>query len=199
MKTKPSRIAVVGCGHVGLVMAAGLAELGHDVYGLDRSKELVDRLMAGDVPDPRTRPDRARRARVSLRAACVSRRATRPRSRMPSSSSWQSTRPRPSRVPRTCATSAARRGRSRRPSMGPTRSSSTRARRPSAPAKRSSRSWPKRSRIASTVRASLPTLNSCVRAERSRTSSIRIASSWAPGPRRTPRPWRGFTPRSTPR
>ena len=50
MTNKPSRVAVIGCGHVGLVMAAGLAELGHDVYGLDRSKELVKRLVAGDVP-----------------------------------------------------------------------------------------------------------------------------------------------------
>jgi UDPglucose 6-dehydrogenase len=43
------RIAIVGCGHVGLVMAAGLAELGHDVTGIDISQDLVDRLKAGDV------------------------------------------------------------------------------------------------------------------------------------------------------
>jgi UDPglucose 6-dehydrogenase len=50
LSTKPSRIAVVGSGHVGLVTAAGLAELGHEVCGLDSSKELVTRLCEGDVP-----------------------------------------------------------------------------------------------------------------------------------------------------
>jgi len=45
-----ARVAVVGCGHVGLVMAAGLAELGHDVVGVDRSESLVQRLCAADVP-----------------------------------------------------------------------------------------------------------------------------------------------------
>jgi UDPglucose 6-dehydrogenase len=49
VSTKVSRVAVVGCGHVGLVMAAGLAELGHDVYGLDRSNELIRSLCNGEV------------------------------------------------------------------------------------------------------------------------------------------------------
>ncbi len=44
-----ARVAVIGCGHVGLVMAAGLAELGHDVYGVDRSVELVEALQGGHV------------------------------------------------------------------------------------------------------------------------------------------------------
>jgi UDPglucose 6-dehydrogenase len=44
-----ARVAVVGCGHVGLVMAAGLAELGHNVVGVDRSEYLVDQLCAGEV------------------------------------------------------------------------------------------------------------------------------------------------------
>jgi UDPglucose 6-dehydrogenase len=47
--TDSKRIAIVGCGHVGLVMAAGLAELGHDVTGIDISQDLVDRLRKGDV------------------------------------------------------------------------------------------------------------------------------------------------------
>ena len=42
-------VAVVGCGHVGLVMAAGLAELGHRVVGVDRDEKLVQRLCARDV------------------------------------------------------------------------------------------------------------------------------------------------------
>ncbi|HMJ81086.1 MAG TPA: UDP-glucose/GDP-mannose dehydrogenase family protein [Candidatus Dormibacteraeota bacterium] len=45
----PARVAVVGCGHVGLVMAAGLAELGHDVHGIDRDEGLVEALQAGVV------------------------------------------------------------------------------------------------------------------------------------------------------
>ena len=36
-----SRVAVIGCGHVGLVMAGGLAALGHDVTGVDKSESLV--------------------------------------------------------------------------------------------------------------------------------------------------------------
>ena len=44
-----SRIAVIGCGHVGLVFAAGLAELGHRVIGVDRDETLVSRLGAGQV------------------------------------------------------------------------------------------------------------------------------------------------------
>ncbi len=43
------QISIVGCGHVGLVMAAGLAELGHDVVGIDIDSALVDRLSRGDV------------------------------------------------------------------------------------------------------------------------------------------------------
>ena len=44
------RITVVGCGHVGLVMAAGFANRGHVVTGLDRSSALVAMLTSGAVP-----------------------------------------------------------------------------------------------------------------------------------------------------
>ncbi len=44
-----AQIAVIGCGHVGLVMAAGLAELGHHVVGVDRNEELVAQMCRGDV------------------------------------------------------------------------------------------------------------------------------------------------------
>ena len=49
-----ARIAVIGCGHVGLVMAAGLATLGHDVTGIDVNAELVGRLNDGlvDLHEP---------------------------------------------------------------------------------------------------------------------------------------------------
>jgi UDPglucose 6-dehydrogenase len=45
----PANIAVIGCGHVGLVMAAGLAELGNHVVGVDRSEKLVGALCSGEV------------------------------------------------------------------------------------------------------------------------------------------------------
>lgn len=43
----PRRVAVIGCGHVGLVLAAGLAEMGHSVVGVDVSETLVAELCAG--------------------------------------------------------------------------------------------------------------------------------------------------------
>lgn len=44
---EPRRVAVIGCGHVGLVLAAGLARLGHSVVGVDLSDALVAELCAG--------------------------------------------------------------------------------------------------------------------------------------------------------
>jgi UDPglucose 6-dehydrogenase len=41
------RITIVGCGHVGLVMAAGFARLGHQVTGIDKDPELVADLDRG--------------------------------------------------------------------------------------------------------------------------------------------------------
>jgi UDPglucose 6-dehydrogenase len=41
------RIAVVGCGHVGLVLAAGLVRLGHEVVGVDVAEGLVADLNDG--------------------------------------------------------------------------------------------------------------------------------------------------------
>jgi UDPglucose 6-dehydrogenase len=41
------RIAVIGCGHVGTVLAAGFAHLGHEVIGLDRDTDLVAELRSG--------------------------------------------------------------------------------------------------------------------------------------------------------
>ena len=43
------RIVVIGCGHVGLVTAACLAELGHSVVGVDIDAGLVERLRTGVV------------------------------------------------------------------------------------------------------------------------------------------------------
>jgi UDPglucose 6-dehydrogenase len=44
-----TRIVVIGCGHVGLIMAAGLASLGHQVTGIDRNAKLVADLSVGEV------------------------------------------------------------------------------------------------------------------------------------------------------
>ncbi len=43
-------IGVIGTGYVGLVTAAGFAELGHDVHCVDVDAEKVARLRAGEVP-----------------------------------------------------------------------------------------------------------------------------------------------------
>jgi UDPglucose 6-dehydrogenase len=44
------QVAVLGCGHVGLVTAATLASLGHEVLGLDRDQEKVSLLKGGRCP-----------------------------------------------------------------------------------------------------------------------------------------------------
>lgn len=46
----PTRISVIGCGHVGLVTAAAFAHLGHSVIGLDVNPALVGMLRAGHSP-----------------------------------------------------------------------------------------------------------------------------------------------------
>ena len=45
-----ARVCIVGLGYVGLVTAAGLAELGHRGVGRDGVAEKVERLERGDVP-----------------------------------------------------------------------------------------------------------------------------------------------------
>lgn len=43
-------ITVIGCGYVGLVTAAGLADLGHFVTGIDKEPEKVRKLKSGLIP-----------------------------------------------------------------------------------------------------------------------------------------------------
>lgn len=47
---KPVRIAVVGSGYVGLVAAAGFAEIGHDVVCVDNDERKVQALQSGEIP-----------------------------------------------------------------------------------------------------------------------------------------------------
>ena len=44
------RISVTGCGYLGAVHAACMADLGHDVVGIDVSESLVDSLSRGEAP-----------------------------------------------------------------------------------------------------------------------------------------------------
>ena len=44
------RITVIGTGYLGAVHAAGMAELGHDVLGVDVDAAKIDRLAHGVCP-----------------------------------------------------------------------------------------------------------------------------------------------------
>lgn len=44
------KVAVVGCGYVGLISALGLAQAGHDVVGIDSDATRVERLERGEAP-----------------------------------------------------------------------------------------------------------------------------------------------------
>ncbi|MDP8927169.1 MAG: UDP-glucose 6-dehydrogenase, partial [Actinomycetota bacterium] len=44
------RVGIIGVGHVGLVTAACLASLGHDVVGMDDDESTVESLRDGRVP-----------------------------------------------------------------------------------------------------------------------------------------------------
>jgi UDPglucose 6-dehydrogenase len=50
MSTEREPVGVIGTGYVGLVSAAGFAELGSDVYCVDIDTTKVERLRAGEVP-----------------------------------------------------------------------------------------------------------------------------------------------------
>ena len=44
------RIVVIGCGYLGAVHAACMAEIGHEVVGLDVDQEKVELLARGEAP-----------------------------------------------------------------------------------------------------------------------------------------------------
>lgn len=48
--TEPLRVSVIGTGHLGAVHAAGMAEIGHRVIGMDLDADKVTQLSAGRVP-----------------------------------------------------------------------------------------------------------------------------------------------------
>jgi len=50
MLERPEPIAVIGTGYVGLVTAAGFADLGFEVYCVERRQVIVDQLQAGVIP-----------------------------------------------------------------------------------------------------------------------------------------------------
>jgi UDPglucose 6-dehydrogenase len=50
-------VAVIGTGYVGLVTAAGFAELGNEVWCVDVDVEKIDRLIAGEIVDCGGDPD----------------------------------------------------------------------------------------------------------------------------------------------
>lgn len=49
-KEADMKIGVIGTGYVGLVTAAGLAELGHRVVGVDKETEKIEKILQGVVP-----------------------------------------------------------------------------------------------------------------------------------------------------
>src|SRR5660397_143152 len=48
--TTAERVTAVGAGYVGLVTAASLADLGHQVISMDIDSERIGRLQDGDIP-----------------------------------------------------------------------------------------------------------------------------------------------------
>jgi UDPglucose 6-dehydrogenase len=50
MRKSTMKLSVIGCGYLGAVHAAGMAELGHDVVGIDVDAEKIRMLNAGQAP-----------------------------------------------------------------------------------------------------------------------------------------------------
>ncbi|MEU7202881.1 UDP-glucose/GDP-mannose dehydrogenase family protein [Streptomyces sp. NPDC045470] len=44
------RVSVIGCGHLGIPHAAGMAEIGHEVIGVDTDQAKIDTLNRGEAP-----------------------------------------------------------------------------------------------------------------------------------------------------
>ena len=50
MKFNSQKIAIIGMWHQGVVGAACLAEIGHNIIGLDKDKKKIDKLNNGEAP-----------------------------------------------------------------------------------------------------------------------------------------------------
>ena len=101
------RISVIGCGYLGAVHAASMAELGHDVVGIDVDADKVEALSAGDGAVLRARLRGAARAHAGHRPAALHHRLRRRRAARRCTSSASAPRRSAASTPPTCATSRA--------------------------------------------------------------------------------------------
>ena len=102
------KISVVGCGYLGAVHAASMAQLGHDVVGIDVDLPKVEALQLGKAPFYEPGFDDLLTASLASGRLVVQRRLRRRRPTRRSTSSASGRRRSAASTPRTCATSRPR-------------------------------------------------------------------------------------------